>query len=778
MNPTLCQIVIPLVVGAMVAGVANSPAFGLPLTQDGKTSARIYHKVDAGKLTVQGASELAAVLKKMSGAELPIIAVGSGKEIDGAHPAIVLGALAEEMGLKMEQSSLARDGFRFAAKGNNLLIVGEGDRGVYHGVCSFLETLGCGWFVPGPLGEVIPKNASVTVPDSLDHSEISDSIHREFWGDNDWALKNKGSLRVGNWRHAWASLVPKSLFATKPEVFALKNGQRTDKQLCTTNPETIRLAAEALLAMMDKAPDQTVFECGPNDGGSLCECANCRKLQTEGYIEPSSGIPCYTDVILQFANDLAEITSKKHPDKYLGFYIYSDYSRPPVKVTKVHPNVFPMVAPIRRCRLHGIGNPICPTNVTLEEEVKVWAKMTDKLGFYPYNFDLADSLLPWTKIDGYRRLGAEVQKLNIKLLAWSPESMESWAIYAPHLYLSTRIMWNSHIDVDKEMDRFYSGFYGEAAAPMKRYWTRLDETYSKADVHTGGLYGMHRIWTPELIQACRSDIEEAKKLATDERVKQVVTKAEAGLHDAELFAAIRKHITDCDFLAARKTQEELHQHIKANASDPKEKVGKAEWLTERYSWGYYLGAFGRLIANGAQIQEGGGKVLVKFPDVWSFKTDEKAQGVKENWFNPQLDASDWKTLATLSKNWDDQGLNYYSGDAWYRVKFQMPTISTMPAAPKSADLRLWFGGFDNNVDVYLNGQHLGELKGFMKPGEFKEIAQYLKPGVENVLVVRVSSGGLAELGTGGIMMPVMIYQAGKAPTTTTQPTEKGTGYEM
>ena len=118
---------------------------------------------------------------------------------------------------------------------------------------------------------------------------------------------------------------------------------------------------------------------------------------------------------------------------------------------------------------------------------------------------------------------------------------------------------------------------------------------------------------------------------------------------------------------------------------------------------------------------------------------------------------DCQDFATFSKSWDVQGLGSYHQDLWYRTKF------TMPKVDENSDLRLWFGGFDYNVDVYLNGQHLGEQKGFATPKEFAGIGKHLKPGVEveNVLAVRVSAGDLAELGTGGIMMPVMIYASAR-----------------
>lgn len=81
------------------------------------------------------------------------------------------------------------------------------------------------------------------------------------------------------------------------------------------------------------------------------------------------------------------------------------------------------------------------------------------------------------------------------------------------------------------------------------------------------------------------------------------------------------------------------------------------------------------------------------------------------------------------------------------------------------------------MDVYLNGRALGEKRGFVRPAEYEDIGKLLKPG-ENVLAVRVAAGGLAEPGTGGLMMPVMIYrEAGSGKPGESGP-KKGVGCEM
>ena len=569
-----------------------------------------------------------------------------------------------------------------------------------------------------------------------------------------WLSRNKADLERGSWRHAWRGLVRKEkYFKDHPQYFSLKRGRRTAKQLCTTNPEVIRIAAGTLVAQMSSSSD-LVFPAGPNDGGNLCECEECAKLHTPGYLEPSSGKPSHTSIVFKFASDIAEITSKRLPDRDLGILIYSEYSRVPAKIKKVNRNVFPMFAPIRRCRLHGPGNPLCSWNRLWQEEIRGWAKLTDKLGFYNYNYNLADTLVPFTKFDFYKRLVKQVRDLDIKELAWVSETIDSWAMHAPHMWLSARLSWDSRIDVDEELDRFFTGFYGASSRPMRRYWLRIDDAYATTDTHTGSQYGLHHVWTEGLLAQSRRNIEEAKRLASNKREREAVAMAEAGLRCAELFTKIWNEIGSFDFLEAARTEKELENHVSRMAS----RTEPPSWAHERYAWGYYSRFVGRTVEGGAKILRGGGRILARLPDVWKFRRDPGLVGVENRWYVPRHEDSRWDEIATFSKSWDDQGLGGYHGEAWYRTRF------TVPASARGLGARLWFGGFDHNVDVYLNGKHLGERKGFATPREFEGIAEHLSFGGENVLAVRVASGGLAEFGTGGIMMPVMIYAPGGGPS--------------
>ncbi len=722
---------------------------------DESAKPRIFLKANADAVSVKAAQELALYLSRMSGLAMASETVESSQNVPSGSGVLAIGELARELGLVMEGASRARDGFRYQIVKDRLLIAGETPRGDLHGVYDLLERLGCGWFAPGKVGEVVPVLNEALLPDNLDYTGLSDSVNRRFWyggkgnpGDatSFWLDRNKAEYQQGSWSHAWHGLVaPKELFPTHPEYFSLNRGKRTTKQLCTTNAETVRVATDSLEKQMAQQT-QRIFAAGPNDGGNLCECEQCSKLDTPGYREPTSGFPACADRVFGFANELAARTAQKFPNNDLGILVYSEYSRPPLKMQKLHPNVFPMLAPIRRCRFHGPNNPVCESSQLFGSEITDWGKLSSKLGFYAYNYNLADALLPLSKISYYKRLAAALRGANPSELAWIFESIDAWSSHAPHFYLCARLAWNSRIDVDVEMERYFSGFYAESAIPMRRYWLRLDAAYDQTPVHVGSQYGMHRVWTPELLAQSRTDLNEALRLAQSERVKEAVAMAEAGLRTAEIFIKIWNAIAACEFVEAAQQQANLKGHIDGLLSH-----SEPNWIHERYAWGYYTRFLGLTVDAGAAALSDGGQRLARLPEEWRFKQDKNKEGALEKWWDPKLDDTQWQSLRVFSRSWSDYGLADYHGDLWYRTKFSMP--QQLP----EGDLRLWFGGFDYDVEVFLNGQRLGGWMGFAKPAEFTDIGKHLRPG-ENDIAVRVSAGDLGELGTGGLMMPVMVYK--------------------
>ncbi len=205
--------------------------------------------------------------------------------------------------------------------------------------------------------------------------------------------------------------------------------------------------------------------------------------------------------------------------------------------------------------------------------------------------------------------------------------------------------------------------------------------------------------------------------------------AEAGLRVAELFMKEWHALGELDFATLAEAEAQLKAHIERHADDAHDPT----WFHKKYAWGYHKRFIRGTVMDAVRISRSGGKLVTKLPEQWKFATDQQGVGVEKKWYAPAFDDSQWRTVGTFTQSWADLGIGFagmYHGDTWYRTTFDIP------ADAKGKDLRLWFGGFDNNVDVYLNGAHSASTTGFMRPAEFKKINAALRFGAENAIAVR------------------------------------------
>ena len=107
--------------------------------------------------------------------------------------------------------------------------------------------------------------------------------------------------------------------------------------------------------------------------------------------------------------------------------------------------------------------------------------------------------------------------------------------------------------------------------------------------------------------------------------------------------------------------------------------------------------------------------------------------------------------AASSSSWSNQGLRYYKGLAWYRQPLDVP----VDAAGKR--VFLWCGGVDEKCKVWLNGKPIGVSPGSAFSPFEMDATDAVKPG-KNMLVFEVNNEVVNELGTGGLLSPVLIYR--------------------
>lgn len=113
------------------------------------------------RLQRDSVSDLAHYLGKMSGTTIEVIEGAAGK---GKRLPIYIGSVAENVFGRVGISKAGKFGFRVVASGKGIGLYGESEYGTSYAIYELLHRLGCRWFMPGELGEVIPSSPTLTVP--------------------------------------------------------------------------------------------------------------------------------------------------------------------------------------------------------------------------------------------------------------------------------------------------------------------------------------------------------------------------------------------------------------------------------------------------------------------------------------------------------------------------------------------------------------------------------------------------------------------------------------
>ena len=759
MRPTLVRAMCAL--GLLAAGLATpAAASALDLVVDGKPRATIVVEPAAGpaqgrpvrgggrRQNAPGDAMAAQVLsdwvKKITGAELPIAAAAPA---DG--PAIYVGRAAVRAGLALDGiDSPTHEGLRVVCDGRRVLLAGQDGASTVKAACRLLEELGCRYYMDSPLGEVYPHAATLAVKE-MDLREKPGLAVRQIWGSNWsgqtlWKIWNgAGGLQLTQ-GHAWGKYVPKELFDTHPEYFALRNGERKRGDwYCTANPGLRQVFAEGVIRSLAEGGGNASIS--PPDGTGYCECDACRAQDDPDSIEPSSGRVSVTDRYVDFFNDVARRVRAKHPDAKLSFYCYADYTQAPTRGLKLEPNLVAWVAPLRYCRLHAIGSPVCPSRQQLQEMLDGWSRAAEGsggiggIGYRTYNYNLAECLVPFSMLSVW---GHDVPYLKQHgAIGINLETLPSWQIYGPHIYLSIRLAYDPAADATRVMDDYFQNFYGPAAGPiMERYWLGVDRRFADLHAHAGGFYAVHRVYTPEFLAHCRDLLDKAADAArVDPAYAARVAMHAEGFENAAQYAQVR------DALNAGRPQQavEAYHRLLARA-EAQTRAGYGS----RYTPDYLKRFVGGQVEAAAAAAESG-RVALVLPDRWRLAYDGQDQGLARGYARVEFDDSAWQTVATYGDTLDAQGLPDRKTVMWYRTTIDVPALTGKPS--------LLFIDVDGSATVYVNGTEAG--KSVKKRSPFAVDAAGLRPG-RNTVAVRVDHSSITELFLGGITRPVYLIDNG------------------
>lgn len=725
-----------------------SPAATFTLVDGGK--ARVCIVVPAGAIPPTGAApapafehhrlaarDLADYLGKMSGAAVPV----GDKPAAGLVP-IYVGAVPEK--IPLGKKSDFGDAYLIDVQPERIVLDGESGLAVFYAAARLLHALGVRWYGPDEMGEHVPRRKTVALPTG--RTEEAPHFQTRTFHSGPWGLRNRTSPLMLAQGHAFDGVMGTAkLFKEHPEYYPVINGKPYPGQANLSNPKVVDLFVKHIGAEFRKGPTSwaggKAYGIGPDDGLLLDERPESRAMES-GEADLIFRVPSATDRFIKFANAVAGGLEKEFPDHTLGFYVYSNHDFPP-RTVKPHKNLVPVVAPIAFNRYLSIGSPNEATSMLLKDNILAWKALCPRLGTYLYNYNLADTAMPFT-----RRLAWSKDLPN--LYRWglrdcTIESMANWHTMLPGNYVVANLLWDVNADVPALLAEFYGNYYGPAGPAMREYNTLLEDAYESTHAFAGCTFSMHRIFTPALMGKLEAALAKAVVAAkADPLIARRVGVTRHSLNFAKHWLAMRGALNSFRLEEAEgHAQAFLAEHTAAAKAYPEYFVNYIE--------GYFKAFHHRSFAAARKVARDGA-VVYRLPDEWTAYLDEARVGEKMGLHLPEAGLGNWTKLRTYSASLDEQGQPFFRGLIWYRHEFELPADGRTAKA-----LKLWLAGTDDAVHAYLNGKDLGtQAPGNFGPAEFDLTAAINRTG-RNVLVVSVDNSGITELGTGGLVRPALIY---------------------
>lgn len=374
------------------------------------------------------------------------------------------------------------------------------ERGSLNAVYALLYDLGVRWYLPGELGEIVPKKATIAL------SPVDKTVRPDFalrfpyqYGRNFGCNKPEEilwQLRMGF--HEAPELVSDSYVGighgmeqvigreevkrAHPDYYKLENGQRvTDGKWqrngapCLSSPGLFQANLRYVGAMFDLF-DEPMVSVMPSDGYvSPCQCNHCKGRGT-----PDRGYEgMISDYVWQYVDRVAREVYKTHPDKMISCLAYGAYSLPPDGIAQLSPNIRVGLAQ-HRAGDSATANP--KRRAFMLDVRRQWQKKIPP-GHPPffiydyYRYAVPGGTLQFLPVFFPHAIAADLRSLKgisigdfIEVYrSIGDDKADSMGVTHLNLYVTARFWWNADQDVDQLLDEYYTLFYGPARNEMKAF---------------------------------------------------------------------------------------------------------------------------------------------------------------------------------------------------------------------------------------------------------------------------------------------------------------------
>lgn len=496
---SIAALVAPLLLfSPSASNAAVAPAGSLRLVDGGVARYSIYHAAEAPASVRRAAAELQRVLRRMTGAELPLVTTPTERMISlGVNEA------ARRAGIRVAPDDVD-DAFVILTKSDSIYIVGQDSpdkpappfgwtsRGTLFGTYEFLERLGVRWLLPGEWGEDVPSRTTLDVP-SLEIGErpaffartlqdIQDRRPPEDKAPNEakaWlehhrltSIFDGQKLSAG---HSWDDYITPEQAAAHPEWLAkdASGKPRTFSKhnaikFCTREPALLEAFVAGVNRTLEMRPGMRCASISASDGADFCACSKCAPSITR---DPH-GRPSYSTLMLEFYDAVARRVAERHPDRLVCGLVYYNYQYPPQAPHKpLSKNLWlawaslnyygwGLAKPVYRDEFTRVSAGWCEVTPNMSlSSYSSWMRSYNGAPIPPSRAILTQEL-PGAHAAGFR--GATVMGLG------------AWGYGGPTNYILAKQLWNPKVDVEALRRDWLERAYGRGWPAMAKLYQLLE----------------------------------------------------------------------------------------------------------------------------------------------------------------------------------------------------------------------------------------------------------------------------------------------------------------
>lgn len=329
------------------------------------------------------------------------------------------------------------------------------------------QTLDARWFMPGKLGEYVPKRVELRLSVG-EHSHRPSYISRNLGGlagaeDKEWAAMS----RLRPWfvhGHAMNDLFSRKALERNPDLASTIYNRKkipASAEDYYWQPNIASKEAAAHAADVLKRYPAFSSRIGMNDNFRYDQSARTRELVGEP--QWFRRRPDFSKLIFGFVNEVA----KRVPGRYLGAYAYHWTENTPG--FRIERNVIPYLTADRS---EWFDPAFAEQDQAL---IKRWVNSgAEVVGLYDYYYG-APYLVPRPTLYAVTRSIPFAYNAGVR--AFYAEVYPNWGLDGPKAWLAAELLWNASAKPEELLDIYYRDFWQEAAGPMREYFALCDQQW-------------------------------------------------------------------------------------------------------------------------------------------------------------------------------------------------------------------------------------------------------------------------------------------------------------